>query len=309
MGLLVLLSEVQCPGRNRKDSSCSPVQNSAVWSSLSPVHILALRNPRRSLPTFLEQQLHKQTWASWAPLTDAGPPHLWQVAVTNFWQGHSKKLRIKETRRQHSGVWELKKGVSMSYTSFRSWSNPLYGSFFCFTFYPRCQLWWWKRNISKWDHHFFNQKITHHMTGSHNDPSFNLPHLHLVIIMRPSVKLIASCSELTVYKHTHRFRQSSHPLSSSVSLSLSHTHSPRCKLIHTHAHTHILCTYKWLLSFQCYTTKWTKLYLNRGTYKKLHSHWYNSLWMRQVFLYILIIGSCGRAYSRPSNPPITESPF
>lgn len=52
----------------------------------------------------------------------------------------------------------------------------------------------------------------------------------------------------------------------------------------------------------------TKLYLNRGTYKKLHSHWCTSHWMRQVFLYILIIGSCDGAYSSEGNPPITESP-
>lgn len=103
----VLLSEVQCPGRDGAESSCRLVLNSAESPrhSLSPVHILVLRNPQRnpawSLPSSLEQQLHKLTWASWVLLTDGAPPYLWQVAVINFAQGHSEAA-------QDGGVWELK---------------------------------------------------------------------------------------------------------------------------------------------------------------------------------------------------------
>lgn len=202
MGPLLLLSEVQCPGRSIKDSSCSLALNSALWScSLSPDHILVLRNPRKnqawSLPWFSERQLHKRTWASWAPLTDGGPPHLWQVAVINFWRGHWKKLQKKETRGYNSEAWELKTDFSVSLLLEQSAVLILHhilppdDKYQCCASFWNYQLWWWKRKISKSGHHLFNHKIIHQMTGSRSDPGFNSPHLHLVIIIRPSVRLIA----------------------------------------------------------------------------------------------------------------------
>lgn len=151
--------------------------------------MITQRNQAWSLPFFFDKQLYKQAW----PMVDHYTSH---VAVINIWQGQSKKLRINET--ENSGVWELKKNVLMSCSTP---PNLLYWSFFCIIFYPddksqRCaslwsyQLWWWKRKLSKRGHHLFNHKITHQMTGSHSDPRFNSPHLHLVIIIRPSVRLI-----------------------------------------------------------------------------------------------------------------------
>lgn len=118
---------------------------------------------------------------------------------------------------------------------------------------------------------------------------------------------MSNCREQTEYKHAHTDSDTLPP-SPLLPLRLPFTYQPA----HTHMHTDCTVhTYKWLLSFHCCPTKWPKLYLNtdRPIKIKLHIHPYSSLWIQQVFLYILIIGSCSAAYSGSSNPPITQAPF
>ncbi len=199
------------------------------------------RNLAWSLPSFLEQQLHEQTRASWAPLTDGGPPYPWQIEVINFSQGHLKTFRTKQTQRQNSG--ELRKYFSMSYST-SSFSLvvkflPLHHIWApddncqsCASFWSY-QLQWWKSKISKEGHHLSNHDITHQMTGSHCYQSFKWPHLHLVIIIRLSVRLIGIKLQWTYSLWTHTKIQTVLPCSPFICRSFLHTH--------THTHTH--CTH------------------------------------------------------------------
>lgn len=110
------------------------------------------------------------------------------------------------------------------------WSHLLYWSFFTSTWFngsvgPTAINYGDEKQqrVSKHCHHRLNHKSTHQLSGSHSDTGFKSPHPHLVIIIRPSTKLIGAMLQWT--NSTQSCRQASHaPLFSTCSLSYWNTH-------------------------------------------------------------------------------------